>query len=336
MATRARPDSIDPHVGSAFQDEQRDLMLLEFSRYDEEIRQLRSMWDMFWRRWELEPPAPADNPYISQFQSPYPFSHVETILPRIVGNDPTINYMAMDDVEDEPRAAMLSAVVDWQLQQMRFQAESKTFVRQALITGYSVAKVGWIRETKHESIEVIRSTYHEELMADFDTTHNEMVELVTRNEAFFETVDVYDFYWPIRATSLNKARSVWQRCWVDLDHLERMADAGHYQNIGDVEPYTGLDDRVNLSARFAARGLSPREPDGGSGLGVELLERWEDDRVTVIANREVVLRDDPNPFNHKRKPYIDYTPVERPFSLDGVGIIKMMWDMNEDLSALKR
>jgi hypothetical protein len=327
---------LDPTPGSGFDDVQRDIMLVEFHKYQLDLRPMLALWDQFWSRWELETPSPETNPYISQFQSPYPFSHVETILPRIVGNDPMINYMAMDSVEDEPRAAMLTAVVDWQLQQMRFQAESKNFVRQALITGYSVAKVGWVRESHTTSRDVIRNQFHEGLMADFQVAAKETLEIVTRNEAFFETVDIYDFFWPVRAVSLNKCRSVWQRCWVSMEHLDMMAANGHYQNVSQVQPYVSPDSRTDLATRFAQRGLAPIDPDDKANHEVELLERWEDDRVTVIANRDIVLRDDYNPFEHKRKPYIDYTPVERPFAMDGVGIIKMMWDMNEDLSALKR
>ncbi len=311
-------------------------MLWEYRKYRLDLRPMLALWDQYWSRWELETPDPSVNPYISQFSSPYPFSHVETILPRIVGNDPMINYMAVDDVEDEPRAAMLTAVVDWQLQQMRFPAESKNFVRQALITGYSVAKIGWVRESHTASYDVVRKEYHNALGAEFDVAATEKIEIVTRNEAFFETVDIYDFFWPVRATSLNKARSVWQRCFVSMEHVEAMAAQGHYQNVDQVQPYAPSDERTSLATRYAQRGLAPINQEDENGYEVEILERWEDDRVTVIANQDVVLRDDPNPFDHKRKPYIDYTPVERPFAMDGVGIIKMLWDMNEDLSALKR
>ncbi|MDO1767767.1 hypothetical protein Q2354_28065, partial [Escherichia coli] len=38
---------------------------------------------------------------------------------------------------------------------------------------------------------------------------------------------------------------------------------------------------------------------------VEILEYWEQDRLIVIANRSVVLRDTPNPFNHKQIPFVE-------------------------------
>ena len=286
---------INPQIGSAFDDEQRDAMLWEYRKYRLDLRPMLALWDQYWSRWELETPDPSVNPYISQFSSPYPFSHVETILPRIVGNDPMINYMAVDDVEDEPRAAMLTAVVDWQLQQMRFPAESKNFVRQALITGYSVAKIGWVRESHTASYDVVRKEYHNALGAEFDVAATEKIDIVTRNEAFFETVDIYDFFWPVRATSLNKARSVWQRCFVSMEHVEDMAAQGHYQNVDQVQPYAPSDERTSLATRYAQRGLAPINQEDENGYEVEILERWEDDRVTVIANQDVVLRDDPNP-----------------------------------------
>src|SRR5262249_38977489 len=132
------------------------------------------------------------------------------------------------------------------------------------------------------------------------------------------------------------ADAVWQRCWVTMDELLEMQRKGFYSNVSDVKPLTGADRRKDLAQRFAAQGLNPSEPPEEQKTEIELWERWTDERVVVIANREVVLRDDPNPFWHQRKPFIDYAPIERPFALQGVGIIKMMWDMNEDLGAMRR
>ena len=155
-------------------------------------------------------PDDDDNPHISRFQAPYPFSHVET-TPRIIGDDPTIDYIAIEHEDDDPKAALLGAVVNWQLQLMRFEAESRNYARQGCITGYSVAKVGWVRETEMTTADVIRETYHEELMTTFETSAHEEVEWVKRNEAFFETVDIYDFVWPVRARLAEQGEGGWQR-----------------------------------------------------------------------------------------------------------------------------
>jgi hypothetical protein len=185
--------------------------------------------------------------------------------------------------------------------------------------------------------DVVRKQYHEGLMSSFDVNASEQVEMVLRNEAFFETVDCYDFIWPVRAISLNKARAVWQRSWVPLSRIQEMGKKGFYSNVDDVRPFEGDTRRIDHQTRFAAQNLNPTtETDNPENSEVELWERWEDDRLTVIANRRIVLRDDPNPFDHKRKPFVDFAPVERPFSLHGVGVIKMLFDMNEDLSALRR
>lgn len=324
-----------PDYPRVIPDEERDWMLRELAQWEQDLRPLKQQWDLFWQKWELLAPTDLENPYISQFTAPYPFSHVETIVPRIVGDeDPEFEYQAVENEEDDPKAAMLSAVVNWQMQLMRFPAESRNFLRQGCITGYSVAKVGWVRETELRTMEVLRKHFNEDLMTEFEVKANEPVEWVLRNEGFFETVDVYNFVWPVRATSLNKSPAVWQREWVTIGDLK---ENPYYKNTDQVQPWTGDDRRTDLAVRFSAQGLQPHtltdQPDHAE---VEVWERWEDDRLTVIANRAVVLRDEPNPFDHKRKPFVDFCPVERPFAMHGVGIIKMMYDMNEDLSALKR
>ena len=107
--------------------EEFDDYLIELLTWEQDRDPLRKQWDDFWSRWELTPPNDVDNPFISRFQAPYPFSHVETILPRIVGVDPTITYTAIDHEEDDPPAQMLSAVVGWQMHQMGFEHEIRAF-----------------------------------------------------------------------------------------------------------------------------------------------------------------------------------------------------------------
>ncbi len=319
--------------------EEFDDYLIELLTWEQDRDPLRKQWDDFWSRWELTPPNDVDNPFISRFQAPYPFSHVETILPRIVGVDPTITYTAIDHEEDDPPAQMLSAVVGWQMHQMGFEHEIRAFIRQGLMLGYSVAKVGWVREVREETMEVLREAFDEDILQAYDTWEDEKIEIVTKNQGFMETVDIYDFLWPLNAVSIAKAPAVWQRCWVTLDDLEQNAKASNYTNLDKIPLGATGKRQQDLEHRYADQGLNPSTVMMSSGNGkseIELWERWSDDRLVVIANRDQVIRDEINPFQHGQKPFIDFAPVERPFSMQGVGIIKMIWDMNEDLSALKR
>ena len=152
------------------------------------------------------------------------------------------------------------------------------------------------------TMEVLRQHYSPELMASFEAHANEEVEWVLQNEGFFETVDVYNFVWPVRATSLNKANAVWQREWVRIDQLKEMEAKGFYKNVDQVGPWTGDDRRTDLAVRFAAQGIQPHTlTDQADAAEVEVWERWEDDRLTVIANKMIVLRDEPNPFHPQAK-----------------------------------
>ena len=320
-------------------DRELDDFLVELLTWEKDKDPLRTQWDQFWSRWELTPPSDSENPYISQFSAPYPFSHVETILPRIVGADPTINYMAIDEDEDDDAASMLSAVVGWQMHQMGFEKEIRQFIRQGLMLGYSVAKVGWVRDVERTSVNVIREMFDEDALQAYDVHAEEQVERVIKNQAFLETVDIYDFVWPLKATSLANASAVWQRSWCSIERLEELQRQGVYENVKKVTPGATGNRQQELEHRYADQGLSASTlmiSDDRMLDEVELWERWTDTRLCVIANRDILIRDEPNPFEHMQKPYIDYAPVERPFSMQGVGIIKMIWDMNEDLSALKR
>jgi hypothetical protein len=170
----------------------------------------------------------------------------------------------------------------------------------------------------------------------------QQVDEVTINEPRFEVVNVLDFAWPLYAKSLNDAKAVWQRRWLTIEELEEKAAQGVYQNIEQITPSDANRWTQAYDPQFAAQGLVGTPPMTQTGdtsdadALIEVWERWADDRLTVIANRRICIRDCPNPFDHKRKPFIDFTPMPRPFQLQGMSIIDTINDVNEALSTLMR
>jgi hypothetical protein len=64
---------------------------------------------------------------------------------------------------------------------------------------------------------------------------------------------------------------------------------------------------------------------------VLLYEYWEDDRVIVLAEEKVVIRDEPNPYWHCRKPFVEarICPTNEIY---GIGFMEMIEAMQHELN----
>lgn len=297
-----------------------------------------------WAKWNLQPVGD-DNPFLSSVQSAYPLYAVEQILPRILGTNPSMTYAPLDNQKDDLVAILLGKVTSWQMRKMGFEYAARDFVRQALVARYSIGKVGWIRQTEIRDTSTTEQhpfVKDEQHLGNFTVQVPGKERVTIRNEPFFEVVNILDFVWPLRAKSIPDATAVWQRRWIRLGELQEKQADGFYQNIDQVTPSDSNRWTQAYEPQFTAQGLAPQPPmtqtgeqDNADAL-IEVWERWADDRLITIASRRICIRDEANPFWHKRKPYIDFTPIPRPFQMHGQSIIDCISDSNEALSTLMR
>jgi hypothetical protein len=322
------------------------LVTRELEQWQTDLRPFYDKANESWAKWVLEPVDPKTNPFRSRVQSAYPMYAIEQILPRIVGQNPAMSYQPLDNDRDSLIASLLGKVVSSQMKRMGFEYEMRDFVKQGLVTGYSVGKVYWVRQSQRRVTSTVEQHPFVANEPDLGAYHVEIpqeVDEVTINEPRFEVVNVLDFAWPLYAKSINDAKAVWQRRWLTLEELQAKAEQGVYQNIEQIEPSDGNRWTQAYDPQFSAQGLTATPPLTQTNVDltdadalIEVWERWADDRLTVIASRRICIRDEPNPFDHKRKPFIDFTPMPRPFQLQGMSIIDTINDINESLSTLMR
>lgn len=308
---------------------------------------LKPAWelhDLMWSRWQITPEQgdPA-SPYLSKVKVPYGFHAVETILPRIVGEDPSMKYRAVEDNDDTPVAHIQGGLASWEMERMDFRLHSRRFIRQGLVTGYTIAKVGWAIERERRPKMREAQVYHPEFDRTF-TIEQPDSELVTlRNAPWVETVSTYDFLYPLYANDLDDAEVVWQRSWMTLAELRATARTSEgWKNLKDVRGEDDARRRNSRMGQFDQQNLTPSNPRvdvEDDDAVVEVWERWTDDRLVVLASptsNPVIVRDIRNPFDHKRKPFIDWSPIPRNFQLHGMGVIQVLYDLNEDLNTMRR
>jgi hypothetical protein len=303
--------------------------------------------DELWGKWEVQSP-PDDDPYMSKVQVGYGHYAVEVMTPRILGEKPSIAYVPLDDDRDDLAGVVMGRVVTYQLGTMRFAIAARDLIRQGLVTGYSAGKVGWIRRS-HIVTDVAE---HDE---PADPSNPEAGTITVRvpnqkrvihtNEPFFEVINNRDFVFPLTARSIKEAPAIWQRRWLTLGYLKERAKEGFYST--DAVNRITMSDigewKTAYGARFDQQGLNvsggtaePGDQDFGDDALIEVWERWEDDRLVTVASRRYLLRDEPNPLEHKCKPFVDFTPTPRPFQITGMGAMKLIDDIGDYLNTMMR
>jgi len=315
----------------------------ELQPWLQDLKPLWAEWNRLWKLWNVaKVTATEQKGALSKVQSAYPLYAVEQILPRILGNEPTMSYEPVDDEQDDLAAILLGKIVSYQMKRMGFEYHARDFIRQALVTGYSTAKVGWVQEwmvEEYDTTEQHPAVPEEPDGPTLTFAGRERRDVCTRNEPFVETVNNYDFVWPLYAKSLQDAPAVWQRTWVTMKRLRELEKEGIYGNVDQIVP--DADGWVEAyQPQFDVQGLSPKPPTmqdpEDPNARVAVWERWTNTSVMAFANARVNLRNDPHPLGHNRKPFIDYAPIPRPFQLQGLGIIYPIEDSNDALSTLMR
>lgn len=276
-------------------------------RDQDKLRQRYRTCDDIWNA-ILKPPS---DTWESNLHPPYALQKAEAFLSNLVVDIPTQRVRARINGEKQDQAARyLEALLSWQRSHSHFPEKWHTFCQQGTIRPLTVAKVPWVYETRTVRQ---RITGQGPLgVAD----HDSWTPIVTANQPDFVPVDVNHFWWDPAATNIDSAEWVVWRDYSCLDDLKAQADAGLFdpalvdQITGDkgLPPDATDDDKRSLKGR------------------IEICEQWFRDRLVVVANRKVVLRDERNPFGHGMLPFVAASAIPVPFSFVGKSLLELIAD----------
>lgn len=257
---------------------------------------------------------------------PYTFSVIETVVPRIIStlfaSRPYIGYIPTNS-ESVDRAKNMESLVDYQLtQKIGFISIAAEWIKEALIYGTGILKVGWQFEEK----EVTRREPIKFLGATLGSRPTVTTDIV-KDEPLVECIDLFDFYVEPGATSIDNANYCIHKVVRDKAHLKRMEELGVYTNIDELE-----DESTETGADIRKSELGEAATDK---KGITLLEYWTDDRVVVVANETTVIRNEPNPYWCKRKPFIRIVDTIDPHNFWGIGEIEPIKDLQHALNTVR-
>jgi hypothetical protein len=245
---------------------------------------------------------PSEVEWQSDLHPPYALQIIDVIESNIVDDEPDVRVLPAQPQYAEG-ADLLTHILKQQRYKDGFAEKYALFVKQALIRGISVAKVPWLEEWRR----VPTPNYKPDPLGQ----RKPYQTVPYRQQPGFVNVDANHFLWDCNATSLDDAEYVFFRTYETKRSLEA---AGVYENLEKIE-----ESNFNMEDDKERRGR------------VEVIEWWWRDggtmRLTVIANREVVIRDCASPFWHGQFPFAVANIMPTPFAFRGKSIVEIINDI---------
>lgn len=263
---------------------------------------------------------------------PYTFSAIESVVPRLIStmfaSRPFIGVLPVNE-ESVDKAKMHEKLLDYQLTQRINTIElASMWIKEALMYGTSHIKPVWRYEIRNVKQKVpVTSILGVSMESKYQDT-----EIVAYDDPHVEHIDIWDIYVDPDATNVDDAEYVVHRVFRTKEHIKRMAQNGIYKNIekiGNSFSPTSSDE-IGSEERMSSIGLSksPKQQDK-----IELLEYWTDERIIVVANRSAIIRNEPNPFWHGKKPFIRIVDHPVPHEYYGIGEIEpieyLQYELND-------
>lgn len=255
----------------------------------------------------------------SNLHPPLALSLAETYLSNLVVDSPTQRvHPALPGKQDA--AKYLELLIHKQRAKDRFPTKWHEFCQQAVIRPLTVAKIPWVYETR-----TVRERVTGQGPLGVGDT-DKWREIVTKNQPSFVPVDVRNFWWDPAATDIESAEWVIWRDFICWDDLEDMQKAGLVDNLDEIKASRTVGSNTPEGTEDEKRDLKGR---------IEIHEQWFRDRLLVVADRRVVLRDERNPFGHGKLPFVKASVITVPFSFVGKSLMELIAENQAEVWDLK-
>ncbi len=261
---------------------------------------------------------------------PYAQQVIDTALVNIVSGTPRC-LVHPRHPEDEAAAKAMQQLLDYFTGEDHLAEKQALFAQQGLVFGVTVAKNHWLYT---EGEKTVRTPVVDPL-TNQQTLRVSAEKIVTRDGPCFEPWSVYDCWWDPNARDVDSAQYIVLRSWKTRAELE-----GHaYDEEAGLGLYRNLDELFELGASKQRPETSQESYLGNSQNkrkgAYEILEIWTDDRLTVVGNRQVLLRDIPNPYWHGRKPIVIAQTRPDLFEMQGIPETDLVQDIQAAMHTLQ-
>lgn len=258
---------------------------------------------------------------------PLAFEWVEVVKSRLFdiffGKRPYVRTKGQEP-SDDYAARIVQHWQNFQYDLAGYRKLGYDVLTQILIYGTGIVKVPWKYEEREKYVDV--PIYPE--APQFGSVPQKMKVPVYDNIGL-DLVDVFDFFVDPNGTDLDDdAEWCAHRTRRTLEYLEEMERREVYKNIaavkremdegetGGVETEPHKQVRSTIEGHLSDKNLMLKP--------IELIEYWDkaDNTVTVIANGKHLIREQDNPFEHGKFPFVVGKIISTPHEFHGIGLIE--------------
>lgn len=302
------------------------MWLDRYKRWEKFSKDHRLKWDRYYQVYRCYVEKRDDG--LSNIFIPFIFSIIETILPRLIeahfGTKPWAGVLPVGP-EDVPGAKAMEQILQFQMEErINFVEKSADWFKEDLILGTSIGLVTWrveqhVRQKLQRKQIVLPGGFNIPLPAWESRTVRE----TTYDDNDFQHIDLHEFWFEPRAKDIESALYCGHFSYENWAYLKMMEGQGVYKNLDLVEK-TVNEEKSAAFKRLNDIGLGSDSNDGNDKDDQvhKLQHCFEGDWYTVIADDEVVIRDGPNPYYHKRKPYARIVDIPVPHEFYGIGEVE--------------
>ena len=321
-------DAANPQSAVVLQDDQLVGLVLKHVKPGEDAHSTRRRrYDHSYDVYRASQRRPRSlEPWQSKLRTPYAMQTIDTALVNIQTGAPRC-LVKPRHPDTELNAKAMQVIMDYYVGEDHLVEKQPWFAQQGLIYGVTVAKNHWLYQSKVKHTR----TWTDEAGGLLPQPYVGPVEAVIRDGPTFEVWNIYDCWWDPAGRDVDSAGYVVLRSWLTKDQLlqnactvsgkhERNQCNGVYHNVDELlkagttaRPDTTAQERF-LSQSGTDRSMQQR---GQKDL-FELLEVWTDDTVVVIGSRKILLRNDPNPYWHGKKPIVIAQTRPDLFEMQGI------------------
>jgi|SRR5579864_12604 len=290
-------------------------------------------------------------PTRSKIFVPLIFQIIEIATPKLIsftsGNENLFDVVPNDINEDEIAKNINRLLAD-QLDKNEFNDKYETFLKQLLLYGTSYFWVDWEVEWKWRvNRQPKKFTYVDDNGVNQEkVTYEEKkrYEIVGRRPKL-TVLDILDVYPEQDHADVENQSSVMIRKFMNRDEFARICDSPQpYFGNKEMALATGTTYKYQETRQWrkTARG----EISTVVSKDIELVEVWgywdldgdgkEEPCQIVIANRQVVVRAVPNPFDHQEVPLVKVCFCKVPLEWYGIGLVEPVLSLQNETNLVRR
>jgi hypothetical protein len=331
LASSEDKDSIEDVTGDA------NLIKRVNACYEKANRAQQSAFSLFrdlYRLWRF---YKAKNSSVKVF-NPIAFALTQGLLSKVFVRPPKVVVTARGGGGFDLEAKIVSALLDYQFDnpEADFPMDEQfvSFLTELFICGTSVAKVCWETEfvTKFEQTPKLDKKGEPVLDKDGNPEYTrKKVNKKGFDDAVFEHIPIENFYIDPAAISVEDAAWVIYEKWVDKDYLLDRQEQGVFTGVDDlIAASMATGDKSGIEQARQAKGVTNTNEKYKNKF--HLLEYWEDDKVVVVIDDQAVVRNEDNPYDHGRKPFVAMPYVRVPHEFYGVGALEPVQDLQKAIN----